>query len=182
MVMIESHKRNLTEVQLSKLKALNCGLTEEGIYALRCPEGMCATLIYPTDDLLLSEYQFKTLVRCAVDTTGEKLFAIQVESLYSNPEAFFIPPPYSYELYRNYTPYSMSVICPDSCRWYLLIDESLEGGLAIIIGKPDFIEKFKKAYGRSDIDICRFVDFSLRDYRRNNHGLDNLSKIIKLIS
>ena len=56
MVMNESHKCNLTEVQLSKLKALNCGLTEEGIYALRCPEGMCATLIYPTDDLLLSEY------------------------------------------------------------------------------------------------------------------------------
>lgn len=138
-------------------------------------------LIYPTNDVLLYEHQFEAVKSIIND--GETLNVMQMGYC----EGFFSPQTviYRFEFPADYDEYSslpfdtISLMFPDSMRWILFIDESLEGGEGLLVGDKDTIKEFNNIYDSNVKDILRFVIFHIKDHQHRNVGFDHTLNILQ---
>lgn len=146
-------------------------------------EGITSSLIYPTDDHLLYECQLSAVVKLLEE--HESLYALQLgwsDVLGADTnELFILSPPFNEEYY-NLDLSTFTLLFSNSYQWLVLIDEAQEGGVGLIVGEKDIIEKFDSIYGRTKQDIVSFVNFHLDEEKRRSRTLTILPKIIKILA
>ena len=144
------------------------------IQNLKVPSEKSSILLYNTDDLWLSKSQFEALIKLL--SFGEKLYAAQNDS----EEIYEMTAPLKYENYENLNLFSISFIASEKFEWVIVIDEGLESGTGVLVGEPDFIQKYIHQYGHALKDIYDLIAFHYNDSSRNPRSIDNLVKILSL--
>ena len=178
-------KTHLNEYQANQLKKVFSDISLGSIYRFQKPTNAHVALLYPINDLLLFEDQYVALLNTIRFLKEEKIYVIQTEKdsdlFCEATDVYEFDISSSFQEYQKLPIYSISLLFSNSMKWFLLTDETLEGGIGLLISDKDTIEQFKRIYGRCDQDICAFVAFSLKDADRNQHSIDNLSKIISCL-
>ena len=115
------------------------------------PKKYKKSIIYPTNDLLLYENQFFSLINL-LDGNAPLLLIQEGENddfCDSKNQIIKMSPPFSFNDYMKIDGlYSMTMHFSYPCKWILLIDESLEGGIGLLIGEKKKIEQFEKQWHR----------------------------------
>ena len=142
---------------------------------LKYPKLYKKTILYPTNDLLLYEKQFLSIIELLEGNAP--LFFMQAgendDFRDSRNQAYIISSPFSFNDYMKIDGlYSMTIHFSSPCKWILLIDESLEGGIGLLIGEKEIIEQFENTYGRTSEDRKKLELFFEKDAKRNKSILE----------
>lgn len=173
MAIIKTIKNNIFfKKQISKvlLSTKIVSLTD-----LKYPKEYKKTILYPTNDLLLFEKQFLSLIKLL--DRNAPLFLMQAgendDFRDSRNQIYIISSPFSFNDYMRIEGlYSMTMHFSSPCKWILLIDESLEGGIGVLIGEKEIIEQFENTYGRTSEDRKKLELFFEKDAKRNKSILE----------
>lgn len=160
------------------------GLREfEGLDGLRFASGTAKAIIYPTDDVCLNEEQYNAIV--SILKGGEDMTVIQCgwsNNFFAEDRiAYTFCEPFCYEEYSKLDFFSPSIIFSSLHEWIIIIDESLNGGEALIVGDPNRIAQFLKTNDNGIHDLLRFVSFYLNDAWERSYKTDYLKKMIHLL-
>ena len=173
-------KQKIDAVIKNKLQSLLITTQISNIDEVVFPYQFNATLLYPTDDFLLTERQFNALTSLS---NQNKIFIMQIgysdNFLSEDNEIYLLEPPVSYQEYSKLRFDTITIMFSDSYDWIALIDESIEGGECILAGNQQIIKQFQNSY--SNNDIIKFVLFQINDYKERQHIeiLDHLLSIVK---
>ena len=137
------------------------------------------TLMYPTDDVLLYKDQFDSLISVALKADKEiYLLAEDYEGSFDNGELFVLSDLSDYEDYAKLNLSTLNVLFSSSEEWIVLIEESLEGGIAVLAGSHDFVRQFKSTYLKGESDFRNYVRFCIKTRKV---PLTQLTEIINLM-
>ena len=140
------------------------------------------TLMYPTDDVLLYKDQFDSLISVALKSDKEIfLLAEDYEGSFDNGELFVLSDLSDYEEYAKLNLSTLNVLFSSSEDWIVLIEESLEGGIAVLAGSHDFVRQFKSIYLKGESDFRNYVRFCIKEYQTRKVPLTQLTEIINLM-
>ena len=140
------------------------------------------TLMYPTDDVLLYKDQFDSLLSAALKSDKEIfLLAEDYEGSFDNGELFVLSDLSDYEEYAKLNLSTLNVLFSSSEDWIVLIEESLEGGIAVLAGSHDFVRQFKSIYLKGESDFRNYVRFCIKEYQTRKVPLTQLTEIINLM-
>ena len=180
-------KENITLNAIERLKKLIVQGTFDNIYDVAFVEGIKRIILFPTNDLILNENQFDTLVNSLI-IGKEALYLMQLgenSDIFSQGNAVFkFAPPHLYreyfKCYEEENLYSICIMFSDSFEWVCVIDECLEGGVAILAGYPTVINEFELKYGNSKNDLNNYLDFLKEDEKRTKSNLQ-VELILKVL-
>ena len=174
---------NCDDLLLSKINNILKSKKIEFLGDIEFSENLDVSILYPTDDYLLDEFQFQSIV--SLLDKKDNLYVMQLgEDSYIHSlkhELYQLGYPYSYEEYKQLNFYSISVIFSSKLDWILIIDESLDGGIGILGGDSEIVDIFEKEYGKTKKDMCKLVKFFIEDSNRNKHALLYMKKIFDLL-
>lgn len=146
-------------------------------------EGLCTSLIYPTDDFFLYKDQFDAVMQLIIN--DEKMLILQVDwdnAIYSSEsKVYSFDKSIDYLEYRNIWLDYKTLIFSDSFKWVIVIDECVEGGIGILVADSDIIERFESFYKREKIDIVDFFEFHIKDEQNRKQELPIISIVVKLL-
>lgn len=155
----------------------------EGLDGLVFAPDTLKAVIYPTDDVCLNKDQYNKLV--SILKSEEELTVIQAgwtnDFFAEGNIAYTFCEPFSYEEYSELKFFSPSIIISSLLEWLIIIDESLYGGEALIVGKDDRVSQFLEKNGHGIQDILRFVDFYINDSYERSYKPIYLKKMIRLL-
>ena len=77
---------------------------------------------------------------------------------------------------------TLNVLFSSSEDWIVLIEESLEGGIAVLAGSHDFVRRFRSIYSKSESDFRNYVEFCIKEYQTRKVPLTQLTEILKLMN
>ena len=140
------------------------------------------TLLYPTDDVLLYLDQFEALMQTAFQTSKEiYLLSEGYDETFENGELYVLTDLRDYEAYAKLNISTLNVMFAPSDDWIMLIEESLEGGIAVLAGTKHFIGQFRSFYGKGESDLRDYVEFCIREHLTHNVPLTQLTQIPKML-
>lgn len=140
------------------------------------------TLLYPTDDVLLYLDQFEALMQTAFQTSKEiYLLSEGYDETFENGELYVLTDVRDYEAYAKLNISTLNVMFAPSDDWIMLIEESLEGGIAVLAGTKHFIDQFRSFYGKGESDLRDYVEFCIREHLTRNVPLTQLTQILKML-
>ena len=155
----------------------------KSLAGLAFSEKVDSSILYPTDDYFLTEFQFQSIVKLL--SQNDKLYVMQMganddlDSL--EHEIYELSYPYSYTDYRSLDFYSISIIFSSQCDWIIIIDESLNGGIGLFVGDVAKVSFFETVYAKTKSDICHMVKFFIDDSKRNKNAIPYMKRIINLV-
>ena len=137
-------------------------------------------LLYPTNDVLLTEEQFCAL-RNAMN--GEFLYAREVGETgkwYDMGQPFYrLSKCDTYEQFVQLPFWSISVFFDETFDWVILIDESLEGGIGLLLASEEIKDSFVKYYPYKR-DVDRFEQhFIVKNAKEEN--LEFAKSVIEVV-
>ena len=176
-------QQRFPEAFVNQLKNILINERIETIEDVAFSNSMGKKLLYPTNDLLLYEHQFSTLVSCLDSSENLYIFQVSNNGKWDDQHDLFqISAPFSYSEYNSLYFYNPTIMFSDSFSWALVIDESLEGGIGILAGNFEFIRRYEERVPCSDKDLIKCVQFYLIDAEKRNTGYQHLKNILsKLI-
>ncbi len=155
-----------------------CVLTD-----LHRPKEYAGVLLYPTDDLLLTQPQFAAL--CQSISQEDHLYVFQMgdSAALCNQDRTVceLTAPFFDDEYRSLEFYSISVIISAKGEFALVIDESLEGGIGLLFATHSFADRFTTANGNTERDIARLKRFFKEDSKRNPQAMAYEETLLSLI-
>lgn len=141
------------------------------------------TLMYPTDDVLLYKDQFDSLLSAALKSDKEIFLLTEgYNGSFDNGELFVLSDLNDYEEYTKLNVSTLNVLFSSSEDWIVLIEESLEGGIAVLAGSHDFVRRFRSIYSKSESDFRNYVEFCIKEYQTRKVPLTQLTEILKLMN
>ena len=140
------------------------------------------TLLYPTDDVLLYKNQFDSLMSVALKSNKEIfLLAEGYDGSFENGQLFVLSGLNDYEEYSKLNISTLNILFSPSEDWIVLIEESLEGGIAILAGTHIFLEQFRSMYSQGESDFRNYVKFCISEYQTRKVPLAQLTEIIDMM-
>jgi hypothetical protein len=185
-------KKVLTEDMVTKIKEiLSSNENKDSLFACFSKDSK-KCLIYPTDDIHLSKEQFLALTIAIneksyyvmqleeinqIFNTGNCIFEI---SSYDDYECVYDEYEKNIEEFRAnghsdfnmYFFWSKSLMFSDSLDWILQITECLDGGIGILGGNPEKVNRFMEVYGRCEEEYSECI---------KNHKERNLPLVLNEI-
>ena len=146
--------------------------------------GFRKVLLYPTEDLALTNEQFEALLKAH---TGSRIFVMQIgyddDFLSDNNDVYVLSAPCSYEEYENLRFDTITILFSEDDDWIVLIDESAEGGVGLLAATSQVIERFESYYKNSKNDIISFVSYYLHDYvdRKHDTTIIHIATLIEML-
>lgn len=175
-------KRKIDQTILCHLERLLKQAPKEYIVETEFRQKLEKTLLYPTDDVLLYRDQFEALMQTALQTSKEVyLLSEGYDETFENGELFVLTDLRDYEAYVNLNIRTLNVMFAPSDDWIMLIEESLEGGIAVLAGTKRFIDQFRTFYGKGESDLRDYVEFCIREHLTRNVPLTQLTQILKML-
>lgn len=175
-------KRKIDQTILCHLERLLKQASKEYIVETEFRQKLEKTLLYPTDDVLLYRDQFEALMQTALQTSGEVyLLSEGDDETFENGELYVLTDLRDYEVYVNLNIRTLNVMFAPSDDWIMLIEESLEGGIAVLAGTKRFIDRFRTFYGKGESHLRDYVEFCIREHLTRNVPLTQLTQILKML-
>ena len=175
-------KRKIDQTILCHLERLLKQAPKEYIVETEFRQKLEKTLLYPTDDVLLYRDQFEALMQTALQTSKEVyLLSEGYDETFENGELFVLTDLRDYEAYAKLNIRTLNVMFAPSDDWIMLIEESLEGGIAVLAGTKRFIDQFRTFYGKGESDLRDYVEFCIREHLTRNVPLTQLTQILKML-
>lgn len=121
-------------------------------------------------------------MQTALQTSKEVyLLSEGYDETFENGELFVLTDLRDYEAYVNLNIRTLNVMFAPSDDWIMLIEESLEGGIAVLAGTKRFIDQFRTFYGKGESDLRDYVEFCIREHLTRNVPLTQLTQILKML-
>ncbi len=108
-------------------------------------------VLYPTNDLYLTESQYNAFIKFLNNLHEERFFVTQFDGgrngIFSDDNIVWeIGQDTKYKDYYNINLFSLSMLFSQNGKWAIFIEETLDGGIGLIMGDKDSIIEFKKSY------------------------------------
>ena len=141
-------------------------------------------LLYPTNDLYLSEVQFKAFLDFLNKINTKRCFLTQFdggwEGIYARENIVWeLTQETSYEEYLGAKLYSLSMLFANDGEWAIFIEESLNGGIGLFVGKKEMVDIFQVSYTKCNYDLERYIQETKEICRQKDP--DCLKKLIMFL-
>ncbi len=134
--------------------------------------------LYPTDDFFLTKMQFDAISSLVGE--HENLYVMEMGwktslGLFDTSNVYYqLSGSSSYEKYSQLDLSTITLLFSDSFRWAVLCDELRDFGYGILFGDAGSIRDFSIAYGSTQKDILRYLEFCKLEQDVRNMSFSNL--------
>ena len=148
---------------------------------LKINKNLETILLYPTNDLFLTQQQYKTLWQFLNIVGESKCYLTQFDNVESGIDSetntfLCIHNNLSYNEYLDFNLFSLSMLLSEKGRWAIFIEETLEDGIGLFIADKKYMDIFKNCY----LDYCRDLTHYQEDIKKF-HNFTNDEYCIKLM-
>lgn len=134
----------------------------ESLIELKINPNFEKILLYPTNDLYLSEVQFKAFLAFLNKINIKSCFLTQFdggwEGIYAKENMIWeLTQENSYEEYLGTNLYSLSMLFANDGEWAIFIEESLNDGIGLFVGTKEIVDIFQSCYTKYKHDLERYI-------------------------